>query len=69
MFFSLGQEKGQWHEIKDGHGDAVMLVVSYPSPNWVNMNICTSCASLGNKMYIVEIKRPSAQYLLVKHSI
>lgn len=38
-----------------------MLVVSYPSPNWVNMNICTSCASLGNKnkMYIVEVKRPS----------
>lgn len=38
-----------------------MLVVSYPSPNWVNMNICTSCASLGNKnkMCFVEVKRPS----------
>lgn len=49
------------HEIKDGHGDGAVSVVSYPSPNWVNMNICTSCASLGNKnkMYIVEVNRPS----------
>lgn len=47
-----------------------MLVVSYPSPNWVNMNICTSCASLGNKnkMYIVAVKRPS-QYFLGRQSI
>lgn len=38
-----------------------MLVVSYPSPNWVNIIICTSCASLGNKnkMYVLEVKRPS----------
>lgn len=38
-----------------------MLVVPYSSPNWVEMNICTSCASLENKnkMYIVEVKRPS----------
>lgn len=38
-----------------------MLVLSYPSPNWVNMNICTSCASLENKnkTYIVEVNRPS----------
>lgn len=54
-FVFFGREKGKWHEIKDGHGDGAMPVVSYPSPNWVNMNICTSCASLGNKnkMYIV----------------
>lgn len=60
-FFGEGQEKGKLHEIKDGHGDGAMLVISYPSPNWVNMNICTSRASLGNKnkMYIVEVNRPS----------
>lgn len=54
-FVFFGREKGKWHEIKDGHGDGAVPVVSYPSPNWVNMNICTSCASLGNKnkMYIV----------------
>lgn len=60
-FFWGGQEKRKLHEIKDGHGDGAMLVISYPSPNWVNMNICTSRASLGNKnkMYIVEVNRPS----------
>lgn len=48
------------NEIKDGHGDVTMLVLPYPSPNWVNMNICNSCASLGNKnkMYVLEVKRP-----------
>lgn len=57
----MWDRKKKLHEIKDGHGDGAMLVISYPSPNWVNMNICTSCASLGNKnkTYIVEVNRPS----------
>lgn len=51
-----------------------MLVISYPSPNWVNMNICTSCASLGNKnkMYSVEVNRPSPYTIFstqAQHSI
>lgn len=33
FFGGWGQEKGKLHEIKDGHGDGAMLVVSYPSPN------------------------------------
>lgn len=44
--------------------------LSYPSPNWVNMNICNSCASLGNKnkMYALEVKRPPHYTLLSSHA-
>lgn len=71
FFWGVGQEKAKWHEIKDGHGDGAMLLVSYPSPNWVNMNLCTSRASLRNKnkMYIAEVKRPSHCTILSQFNI